>query len=224
MNKRIDRSAKPATLSNKISIEEGVDEQNELQNLSQNESDMSITQWENASSSPNQLRKSQKEDDSTGSKIRKQLGDDQDDNDLKLVHSLSVRENINEVIPGIQAIIGKAQERKKQREEVQQQIEDIFNESVVQKEMSKQNEIDEEVEVSLKKTEEQVAPENIVIPLIGNLTPQEMKLLQHDNVLGILKEIKELVDEDGNVTEFVYVKIVPKNSKCAENIFGKSKQ
>jgi len=139
-------------------------------------------------------------------------------------------ESISDVVPGFKETQEQVIKDKERREVLQQKIEDIFNEDNVVGHLEELNtpEVDEESHeivtgVEPNKTlEEEIieVPKNIVIEKVGELTNAEMKILEDVDALDMIKQIQELVDEDGNVTEFVWVKVVPKNSKCHDTLFG----
>lgn len=74
----------------------------------------------------------------------------------------------------------------------------------------------------LKRTDQMPRPQSStqIHPANNYLTPKELALLQMDNLEGVLKELNELVDEDGNVTTFVMVKLIPKTSDCFQSLFA----
>jgi predicted transcriptional regulator len=60
----------------------------------------------------------------------------------------------------------------------------------------------------------------LVNPIHNFLTPKERALLEQPNLEEALNELNELVDEDGQVTTFVMVKLIPKKSDCFESLFA----
>lgn len=103
-------------------------------------------------------------------------------------------------------IVESIKEDKEKAEQIERQIEEILN----------GNEVQDNIDLV---KQESTGNEVVVQQLNGLLTPQERKLLEQENLLEILETMTEIEDEEGNKTQFAYVKVVPNGSDCYKKIF-----
>ena len=97
-------------------------------------------------------------------------------------------------------------EDKEKGDQIEQQIEEIL----------KENEVLDDIDLVKQET---TGNEVEVKQLNDLLTPQERKLLEQENLLEILETMTEIEDDEGNKTQFAYVKLVPNGSDCYQKIF-----
>jgi len=119
----------------------------------------------------------------------------------------------------VQEQIREAQLRQEVSEYVNKLMEDVLK--------SFEEPLKPEQPVDLKEEEEPVpAPKDNeeslaeVHPVSGDLSPLEETLLRQPNLEDILKELSEITDEFGTVTNFALVKLVPKESDCFQTLFA----
>lgn len=122
----------------------------------------------------------------------------------------------------------------KEQEKIEEQITKLLIDPEVKKPEETVSEIKENVSEAKdetvvtespvqKKDEpiEQKKEEPVVInEIAGALTPKEKKLLEQKNLRELLGQVNELIDEDGNSTKLVYVKMIPRESQCYNSIFA----
>lgn len=73
----------------------------------------------------------------------------------------------------------------------------------------------DKADLSFDKPEKEI----ILDELAGEITQQERNLLMQENLLEILQSTSELIDSEGNVTKFVYAKMVPHSTDCFNTIY-----
>lgn len=118
----------------------------------------------------------------------------------------------------VQEQIKEAKLREEVAEYVNKLMEDVLKSQEDSPKHNEPAEVEEEESKPVSEDKEESLTE--VHTLSGELSPLEEKLLEQPNLEDILKELSEITDEFGTVTNFALVKLVPKESSCFTTLFA----